>query len=124
MRLGLAAGLTQFGVNLVILPPGAWSSQRHWHEVEDEFVWVLDGEVVLVEDEGETVLRAGDCAGFKAGVQNGHHLVNRSGASARLLTVGTRDDGDHGEYSDIDMRFLPGRYSGRGGFTRKDGSPF
>lgn len=123
VRLGLAAGLTQFGVNLVILPPGAWSSQRHWHHVEDEFVWVLDGEVVLVEDGGETLLHAGDCAGFKAGVKDGHHLVNRGGAVARLLTVGTRDDADHGEYSDIDMRFLPGRYSGGGGFTRKSGEP-
>ena len=123
-RLGNAIGLDQFGVNLTTLKPGAASALRHWHAREDELVYVLEGEVVLVEDEGETVLRAGDCAGFKAGVQNGHHLVNRSGASARLLTVGTRDDGDHGEYSDIDMRFLPGRYSGRGGFTRKDGSPF
>ena len=122
VRLGLAAGLTQFGVNLVVLPPGAWSSQRHWHHVEDEFVWVLDGEVVLIEDEGETVLRAGDCAGFKGGVANGHHLVNRSPRPAQVLTVGTRDDADHGEYSDIDMRFVAGRYSGGGGFTRKDGT--
>ncbi|HYE42303.1 MAG TPA: cupin domain-containing protein, partial [Caulobacteraceae bacterium] len=81
-RLGNAAGLDQFGVNLLRLPDGQWSSQRHWHTAEDEFVWVLEGEVVLVEDEGETVLKAGDCAGFKAGVRNGHHLVNRSGRDA------------------------------------------
>jgi uncharacterized cupin superfamily protein len=123
-HLGLAAGLTQFGVNLVTLPPGDWSSQRHWHHVEDEFVFVVSGELVLVEDEGETVLRAGDSAGFKAGVQNGHHLVNRSAADAVILAVGTRDDADHGEYSDIDMRFLPGRYSGSGGFMRKDGTRY
>ena len=123
LRLGLAADLTQFGVNLVTIQPGAWSSQRHWHAVEDEFVWVVDGELVLIEDGGETVLRAGDCAGFKGGVANGHHLVNRSDRAARMLAIGTRDDADHGEYADIDMRFLPGRYSGGGGFARKDGSP-
>ncbi|MFL5033683.1 MAG: cupin domain-containing protein, partial [Microvirga sp.] len=76
--LGDAAGLTQFGVNLVRLKPGAASSQRHWHENEDEFLIVLEGELVLVEDEGETILRAGDTAGFKAGVPNGHHLLNRT----------------------------------------------
>jgi uncharacterized cupin superfamily protein len=124
VRLGLAAGLTQFGVNLVILQPGAWSSQRHWHDIEDEFVWVLDDEVALIEDDGETVLRAGDCAGFKGGVRNGHHLVNRTDRPVRILTVGTRDDADHGEYPDIDMRFLPGRYSGGGGFSRKDGTRY
>lgn len=80
--------------------------------------------MVLIEDEGETVLKAGDSAGFKAGVQNGHHLINRSGADAVVLTVGSRDHEDHGEYSDIDMCFKPGRYSGGGGFSRKDGSPY
>ena len=124
IRLGMGADLTQFGVNLVTLSPGAWSSQRHWHAKEDEFVWVVDGELVLVEDEGETVLRAGDCAGWKAGVQNGHHLVNRSGRPARILAVGARDDADHGEYPDIDMRFGQNRYSGGGGFTHKDGAPY
>jgi uncharacterized cupin superfamily protein len=123
VRLGIAAGLTQFGVNLVTLEPGAWSSQRHWHAVEDEFVWVLDGELVLIEDGGETLLQAGDCAGWKGGVKDGHHLVNRSDRPVRMLAVGTRDDADHGEYADIDMRFLPGRYSGGGGFSRKDGGP-
>jgi len=124
LALGRAAGLSQFGVNLVTLKPGAWSSQRHWHAREDEFVWVLDGEVVLVEDSGETVLRAGDCAGWPAGVENGHHLRNDSGAEARLLVVGTRDDRDHGEYSDIDMKFGPDRYASGGRYTRKDGTPY
>ncbi|HZB39121.1 MAG TPA: cupin domain-containing protein, partial [Beijerinckiaceae bacterium] len=88
--LGQAAGLTQFGVNLVRLEPGAWSSQRHWHESEDEFLIVLEGELVLVEDEGETILRAGDAAGFKAGVPNGHHLLNRTERDGVFLVVGSR----------------------------------
>lgn len=120
--LGAAAGLTQFGVNLVTLEPGVWSSQRHWHEREDEFVYVLDGELVLVTDAGEEILRAGDCAGFKAGVRDGHVLQNRSDKPVRFLVVGSRDDADWGEYSDIDMKFLPGRYSGGGGYARKDGT--
>ena len=123
-RLGLAAGLTQFGVNLTRLPPGAWSSQRHFHLREDEFIYVLEGEVVLVTDSGEESLRAGDCAGFPAGDRDGHHLQNRSQADAVLLTIGSRDDEDSGEYPDIDMRFSPGRYTGRGGFVRKDGTPY
>jgi len=118
-RLGDAVGLDQFGVNLLRLSPGAWSSQRHWHEGEDEFVWVLEGEVVLVEDGGETVLRAGDCAGWKAGVRDGHCLQNRSDADVVLLEVGTRKaDGDRGEYPDIDMTFDSGT------FYRKDGTPY
>jgi uncharacterized cupin superfamily protein len=124
LRLGLAAGLTQFGVNLLTLEPGAWSSQRHWHEKEDELVYLLDGELVLIEDDGETLLSAGDCAGWKAGERNGHHLVNRAERPARLLVIGSRDDADHGEYPDIDMRFLPGRYSGGGGFAHKDGARY
>jgi uncharacterized cupin superfamily protein len=124
LRLGIAAGLTQFGVNLVTMPSGCWSSQRHWHAREDEFVWMIEGELVLVEDEGETLLHAGDSAGFKAGSPNGHHLVNRSGREAVFLAIGTRDDADHGDYPDIDMRFTPGRYSGGGGFTRKDGTRY
>src|SRR6185503_12811858 len=89
-RLGDAAGLTQFGVNLLRLPPGAWSSQRHWHTHEDEFVYIVQGEVVLVTDDGEETLRAGDCAGFKAGDANGHCLQNRSKAEVIALEVGTR----------------------------------
>jgi uncharacterized cupin superfamily protein len=124
IRLGDAAGLTQFGVNLVRLAPGVWSSQRHWHSHEDELAYVLEGEVVLVTDAGDETLRAGDCAGFKAGDRNGHCLQNRSSADVVLLVVGSRSDEDYGEYPDIDMKFLAGRYSGKGGFVKKDGSPF
>ena len=122
-RLGDAAGLTQFGVNLLVLEPGVWSSQRHWHSHEDEFVYVLEGQIVLVTDAGAETLGPGDCAAFKAGVRDGHVLQNRSDAPATFLVVGSRDDRDHGEYSDVDMRFEPGRYSGGGGFNRKDGRP-
>lgn len=123
-RLGDAAGLTQFGVNLVLLPPGAWSSQRHWHSHEDEFVYVLRGELVLVTDAGEEVLRAGDCAGFPAGTRDGHCLQNRTATDAEFLVVGSRSDEDHGEYPDIDLKFTPGRYAGGGGYCRKDGTPY
>ncbi|MGE0596927.1 MAG: cupin domain-containing protein [Hyphomonadaceae bacterium] len=124
VRVGDAAGLTQFGINLVTLDPGVWSSQRHWHAVEDEFVYVIDGELTLVTDDGEEIMRAGDCAGFKAGVRNGHTIKNLSNAPARFLVVGGRDDADHGEYSDIDMQFLPGRYSGGGGYAKKNGERY
>ena len=120
--LGEPAGLTQFGVNLLRLAPGVWSSQRHWHMHEDEFVWVLEGEAVMVTDKGRETLRAGDCAGFKAGEPDGHVFINESDADAVLLVVGSRDDRDHGYYSDIDMQFLPGRYSGGGGYATKDGT--
>jgi len=119
IRLGDAAGLTQFGVNLLTLDPGVWSSQRHWHEKEDEFIYVLSGEVVLATDQGEETLRAGDSAGFKAGVRDGHHLRNETKSAATILVVGTRDDADWGEYSDIDMKFLPSD----GGYVRKTGEP-
>jgi uncharacterized cupin superfamily protein len=120
-RLGDAAGLTDFGVNLLRLPPGAWSSQRHWHSAEDEFVFVIEGEVALVTDAGEEILRAGDCAGFPAGVRDGHHLQNRAPHQAVLLEIGARKPAeDEGEYSDIDMRFL----KGRGGYAHKDGKPY
>ena len=119
-RLGDAAGLTQFGVNLQRLPPGGWSSQRHWHSAEDEFVFVVEGEVVLVDDGGETVLRAGDSAGFKAGDANGHHLVNRSDREAVLLEVGSRRPGvDRAEYPDADLLWSP-----QTGYTHRDGSPY
>jgi uncharacterized cupin superfamily protein len=118
-RLGDAAGLTQFGVNLQRLAPGVWSSQRHWHTGEDEFVYVLEGEVVLVTDAGEQVLRAGDCAGFPAGEANGHHLQNRGDREAVLLEVGARRDDDLCHYPDIDMAMDPGT----GEFIRKDGTP-
>jgi uncharacterized cupin superfamily protein len=120
-RLGDAAELTDFGVNLLRLPPGSWSSQRHWHSAEDEFVYILEGEVVLVTDAGEEILRSGDSAGFKAGVKNGHHLQNRSTRDAVALEIGSRKaDHDEGEYPDIDLRFL----KGRGGFAHRDGAPY
>ena len=120
-RLGDAVGLDQFGVNLLRLPDGAWSSQRHWHVKEDEFVWVLSGEVVLVEEDGETVLRAGDCAGFKAGVPNGHRIENRSGAEAVLLEVGARSPTtDACDYPDIDMVAR----TGESFYRHRDGTPY
>ncbi len=120
--LGDAVGLTQFGVNLCRLAPGAGSSQRHWHEKEDEFVYVLDGEVVLVESEGETMLRAGDAAAFKAGVANGHHLLNRSGRDALILEFGTRSPRDRAVYSDLDMQLLVDGSEDR--FLHMDGTPY
>ena len=120
-RLGDAAGLTDFGVNLLRLPPGAWSSQRHWHSAEDEFVYVLEGEAVLVTDGGEEVLGAGQCAGFKAGVHDAHHLQNRSDRDAVILEVGSRRIAeDEGDYPDIDLYFL----KGHAGFAHKDGTPY
>jgi uncharacterized cupin superfamily protein len=120
-RLGDAAGLTQFGVNLTRLPPGCWSSQRHWHAGEDEFVFIVQGEVVLVTSAGEETLRAGDCAGFKAAVADGHQLQNRSNADALVLEIGTRGPQQDGvTYPDIDLQLLPGRP----GFLRTDGTPY
>lgn len=119
-RLGDAGGLTQYGVNLLHLPPGAWSSQRHWHSAEDEFVYVLSGEVTLVTDKGEEVLRAGDCAAFPKGEPNGHHLINKSNAIAVCLEVGTRSDDDFCRYPDIDMQ-IDGKV---GHYTHRDGTPY
>ena len=121
-KLGDVAGLTQFGVNLLRLPPGAWSSQRHWHTASDEFVYVISGEVVLVGDGGEEVLRAGDAAGFKAGDTNGHCLQNRSGDDACVLEVGTRVAEDAGHYSEIDMLAPAGGKPAA--YTRRDGTPY
>lgn len=119
--IGDAAGLTQFGVNLTRLPPGCWSSQRHWHTGEDEFVFIVEGELVLVTDSGEEILRAGDCAGFKADNADGHHLQNRSDRDAVVLEVGTRrPDQDEVFYSDIDLQLL----NGRAGYVHKDGQPY
>jgi uncharacterized cupin superfamily protein len=119
-RLGDAGGLRDFGVNLMTLPPGGWSSQRHWHSHEDEFVYVLEGELTLIEDGGETVLRAGDCAAFPKGTGNGHHLSNRSPAIAVFLDVGSRDPRDFATYSDIDMMTA----IADGGYLHKDGTPY
>lgn len=121
-KLGDAAGLTQFGVNLLRLSPDSWSSQRHWHTGSDEFVYVVSGEVVLVSDDGEETLRAGDCAGFKAGDGNGHCLQNRSGVDAVVLEVGTRNPDETAHYSDID---LVAHMSGKPAlFTHRDGTPY
>jgi uncharacterized cupin superfamily protein len=121
IRLGDVAGLSHFGVNLTMLQPGCWSSQRHWHSAEDEFVFVVQGTVVLVTDDGEEVLNAGDCAGFAAGEENGHHLQNRSGEVATFLEVGSRRPGtDTTTYSDIELRMPPGR----GGFVTKGGEAY
>jgi uncharacterized cupin superfamily protein len=121
-RLGDAAGLTQFGVNLLRLPPGAWSSQRHWHATQDEFVYVLAGQVVLATNEGEEMLAAGDCAGFRAGEDNGHHLMNRGAGEALVLEIGSRAKGDTGFYSDIDLETPP---EGKPAlYTHKDGRPY
>ncbi len=120
--LGDHFGLSQFGVNLTALAPGAWSAQRHWHEREDEFIYVLDGEIVLVDDAGEHVLSAGMCAGFKAGNGNGHRLVNKSGQRASYLEVGTRSATEFIHYPDIDMKAA--KVDGKWVLTRKDGTGF
>lgn len=120
IRLGELAGLTQFGVNIVTLEPGAVASLRHWHLNEDEFGMVLEGELILIEDEGETVMQPGDCAAWKAGVPNGHRFVNRTGAPARFLIVGTKAATEVATYSDVDMKIhIAG---GKARFTYQDGS--
>ena len=120
-KLGDVAGLDQFGVNLCRLPPGAWSSQRHWHTHEDEFVYVLEGEVVLVTDACEEVLHPGDCAGFKAGDGDGHCLQNRSQHDAVILEVGARDRGGGlTHYPGIDLM----GDAGRAGYLHSDGTPY
>jgi uncharacterized cupin superfamily protein len=126
--LGVASGLKLIGVNLVTLKPGIWSSQRHWHMKEDEFVYVVAGELVCVTDDGEELFRTGDCIGFPAGRTDGHHFINRSQADATFLVVSNRAADDTGAYSDIDMMFgvVPdgSRYEGGGIYTRKDGTPY
>ncbi|WP_343519039.1 cupin domain-containing protein [Sphingomonas sp.] len=118
-RLAPVGGLSKMGVSHVTLKPGAWSSQRHWHAIEDEFVVMLAGEAVLIDDSGETIMRPGDCAVFPAGDRNGHHLQNRSDADCVFIAVSAGDRAaDHGEYPDIDMCFTPE------GYQHKDGSPY
>ena len=121
-RLGDACGLTRFGVNLVTLGAGGQSALRHWHTEEDEFVYVLEGEVVLVTDAGEQVLRAGDCAGYPAGRADGHHFVNRSGAAARYLEIGNRDPDDVAHYPDDDVQYVGDADNRR--YAHKDGRPY
>jgi uncharacterized cupin superfamily protein len=119
-RLGNAGGLKDFGINLMRLPPGNWSSQRHWHSHEDEFVYVLAGELTLIEDGGETLLRAGDCAAFPKGTGNGHHMINKSNATAVYLEVGSRWPEDMTSCSDIDMKSA----NSDGRFVHKDGTAY
>lgn len=118
-RLGDACGLTRFGVNLVTLPPGGQSALRHYHTREDEFVYLLEGEVVLVTNDGEQTLRAGDCAGYPAGKPDAHHFVNRSDAPARYLEVGNRDPEDTAFYPDDDLAFADD-----GSYVHKDGARY
>jgi len=117
--LGDAGGLSDFGVNLVTLPPGGWSSQRHWHSDEDEFVLVLGGELTLITDAGEEKLGPGECAAFPKGVADGHHFINRGSAPAVYLEVGTRVDGGTCCYPDVDLILTD-----EAGFTRKDGTRY
>jgi uncharacterized cupin superfamily protein len=121
-KLGDVIGLTQFGVNIATLPPGVWSSQRHWHANEDEFIYVLEGEIVLVEDDGEVALRSGDAAGFKANSGNGHCLINRGNRTARYLEVGTRAVKDKVTYSDVDMMLERDGSNRR--YLHKSGEPY
>lgn len=117
-RLAPTAGLTRMAASHVVLKPGAWSSQRHWHDEEDELVVMIAGEAVLVEDGGETVVRAGDVLGWPAGRADGHHLINRSNHDCVFVAIGAGNKNGSGAYSDIDMMF-----SGDGYF-HKDGTPY
>ncbi|WP_136441235.1 cupin domain-containing protein [Pacificoceanicola onchidii] len=120
-RLGAESGITQFGANLVTLDPGAKSSLRHWHEEQDEFLMVTEGELTLVDDTGSTRMGPGDCAAFPAGDANGHHMVNRSEALGRFLVIGTHTATETGHYSDVDM--MVKARDGQFTFTRRDGTP-
>jgi uncharacterized cupin superfamily protein len=119
-RLGDEAGLTQFGVNLAKLAPGAASSLRHWHENQDEFVFLIEGELTLIEDGGESVLRPGDAAGFKAGVADGHNLVNRSDRDAVYLEISARTPRETAHFSDVDLVAVADEAGVH--YTRKDGA--
>ncbi len=121
-RLGNAVGLDQFGVNLTTLKPGAASALRHWHDHEDELIYMLEGEVVLIEDGGETVLKPGDAAGFKANSRVGHHLINRTNRDAIYLEIGTRAKVERAEYSDVDLLVVRDDNGAR--YTHKNGDPY
>jgi uncharacterized cupin superfamily protein len=121
-RLGDALGLTRIGINYTVLPPGKESAMRHWHTHEDEFVFVLEGEVVLRTGAGEQLLTAGMCAGFPAGVEDGHHLINRSAADTVYLEISNRDRADGAHYSDADVDLLWSPPHAPGKFTRRDGT--
>jgi uncharacterized cupin superfamily protein len=117
-RLAPPSGLTAFGISHVVLKPGAWSSQRHWHVGEDEFLVLISGEGVLVDDQGEHILRPGDCAAFPMNDRNGHHVQNRSGEDCVFIVVGAGTN-EGGDYPDIDMSFTP-----EGTYVHKDGAPY
>ena len=119
-RIGAASGLTEIGVSHVVLEPGAWSSQRHWHNGLDEFVVMLDGEASLIEDDGETMLRAGDCASWPKDAPNGHHLVNRSGRSCTFLAIDNRRGEGDCHYPDVDLRYDAASRR----FMHHDGTPY
>lgn len=121
--LGDALGLTKIGVNLTTLPPGKESSMRHYHTREDEMIFMVEGEVVLITDEGEQVLTTGQCAGFPAGSTNGHHLINRSAHPARYLEISNRDPQDSAAYSDDDLAYRKAP-DGSAIFSHKDGTPY
>lgn len=123
-RLGEALGLTRIGINLTTLPPGKESSMRHWHTQEEEFVFVLEGEVVLRTDEGEQLLGPGTCAGFPAGSGNGHQLVNRGSRPAMYLEISNRDGQDEAHYSDPDVDLVWNSPQARGRFAHRDGTPW
>jgi uncharacterized cupin superfamily protein len=120
--LGDHFGITQFGFNLETLQPGAQSSVRHWHTLSDEFIYVVQGELVLRSNDGECVLSPGMCVGFKAGDRNAHHLVNRSAAEARFIVVGTRVPGDTAFYPDDDLAWF--RTEAGRAAVHKDGTPY
>lgn len=124
-RLGDAFGLTKIGINLTTLGPGKESSMRHWHTHEDEFIYMVAGEVMLRTDAGEELLRAGMCAGFPAGIANGHQLVNRSAAPAVYLEMSNRvEPGDTTYYSDADVDLVWNGPLAPGKYARRDGSEF
>ena len=122
--LGDALGLTKIGVNLTTLPPGKESSMRHFHWLEEELVYVLEGEVVLRTDAGEQILTAGTCAGFPAGARDGHQLVNRSDKPARYLEISNRDAADTAEYTDPDVDLAYRKGPDGAVFTRRNGTPY
>ncbi len=122
-RVGKAAGLKNFGVNLTTLAPGAQSALRHWHSAQDEFIYIIQGELVLVTDEGEQILGPGEMAGFAAGVDNAHHLINRSTAPAIYLEIGDKALPEQAHYPDIDLVYKK-RADNQGRFEHKDGKAY
>jgi len=123
-RVSNAGGLTQFGVHIITIPPGSWSSQRHWHSHEDEFVYILSGHPTLIDDAGRTTLSPGDMTAHPGGDPNGHHMVNETNQDVTYLVVGTRaPEKDSGHYPDIDLA-IPANGTAKRVFVRKDGSGF